>query len=133
MLSGDFERKLRKLNNNIRIFCLDSNKAAGIFTVCRGEYTEICGIDKNYIPERTIYDPETGRILKGGFRRALKVLIGKGYIDRKEAEKAFSLSFEYKVPKFKYSSPSLRQKLMAKGISVMEEQSGNYTRSRILP
>jgi hypothetical protein len=125
MLSGEFERKLRRLNSNIRIFCGDdSSKAAGIYTVESGEYKSICGIDKNELPEYTIYALD-GSIVKSGFRRAIKVLINQGYIDRFEAEKEFGLKFEYKAPKFKYSSPSLREKLMRKGIPVTEEANGN--------
>jgi hypothetical protein len=120
MLSGEFERKLRRLNCNIRIFCgNDDSKPAGIYTVRQGEYEQICGIDKNYIPEYPIRDIN-GAYIKSGFRRAIKILINKGYIDRKEAEKEFRLSFEYEAPKFKYHSPSLRNKLMRKGIPVLE-------------
>jgi len=119
MLSGDFERKLRRLNPNLRIFCGDNDsKAAGIYTVENSEYKAICGIDKNYLPEHKVQD-EQGYILKSGFRRVIKILINQGYIDRKKAEKEFSLSFEYRAPKFKYS-PSLRDRLMRKGIPVME-------------
>jgi hypothetical protein len=121
MLAGEFERKLRKLNRNLRIFCGDNDsRAAGLFTVVRNEYKEICGVDKNFIPEYTIKD-NFGYIVKSGFRRIIKLLINQGYIDRKQAEREFSLSFEYRSPKFKYSSPSLREKLMRKGIPVSEE------------
>ena len=126
MLSGEFERKLRRLNNNIRIFCgNDSLKAAGVYTVENGEYKSICGIDKNEIREYTIYAKD-GSIVKSGFRRVIKLLINQGYIDRFDAEKEFKLHFEYKAPKFKYSSPSLRTNLMRKGIPVTEAYSGNY-------
>lgn len=124
MLAGEFERKLRRLNRNLRIFCGDNDsKAAGLFTVVRNEYKEICGVDKNYIPEYSIRDA-SGYIVKSGFRRVIKLLINQGYIDRRQAEKVFSLSFEYRSPKFKYSSPSLREKLMRKGIPVSEESNG---------
>jgi len=125
MLSGEFERKLRHLNKNIRIFCSDDDtKAAGVYTVECGEYKQICGIDKNYIPEYPTRNKD-GSYVKSGFRRAVKILINQGYIDRRLAEKEFGLSFEYKAPKFIYSSPSLRQTLMRKGISVLEEAHGH--------
>jgi hypothetical protein len=96
MLSGDFERKLRILNRELRIFCgNDDSKPAGIYHVVRGEYTEICGCDKNWLPEYVQYN-EDGSIRRGGWRRVLKILINKDLIDRKEAEKVFQTHLEYK-------------------------------------
>ena len=124
MLAGEFERKLRKLNPNLRIFCSDnSSRPAGIFTVKRGEYTEICGIDKNYLPEHITYH-EDGRIARSGWRRAVKILIKKGYIDRKEAEKVFNTHLYNSAPKFKYTSPDMRKRLMSKGIPVEDMYHG---------
>jgi hypothetical protein len=98
MLSGEFERKLRQLNKNIRVFCgNDDSKPAGIYHVVRGEYTEICGCDKNWLPEHAQYNLD-GSIRKGGWRRALKILINKGFIDRLEAQKVFNARLEYKGP-----------------------------------
>jgi len=121
MLSGDFERKLRKVNPHIRIFCSDSDYTpAGIFTVLpNGEYQSICGVDKNMLPEHTIYNPD-GSILKSGYRRALKILINRGYIDRRKAERVFSTHLEYKAPTKSKYTPSIASKLAKKGIPVME-------------
>ena len=112
MLAGDFERKLRKLNRNLRIFCGDDDsRAAGIYQVIRGEYTEICGVDKNELPEHSIREPN-GAFIKAGWRRTLKILIKKGLIDRNKAEKLFRARLHYFSPK-KYgrkvdvSSPSI--------------------------
>jgi hypothetical protein len=99
MLAGDFQHKLRKLNPKLRIFCGDNDaRPAGIFRVVRGEYTEICGIDKNDIPEHSIFAPH-GAHIKGGWRRALKILINMGLIDRTKAEKIFRTRLHYKSPK----------------------------------
>ena len=99
MLAGDFERKLRKLNKKLRIFCGDwDTRPAGIFHVVRGEYTEICGIDKNYVPEYSIMAPH-GAHIKGGWRRALRILIRKGLIDRRQAERVFNTHLHYNGPK----------------------------------
>lgn len=107
MLSGDFERYLRKLNKNIRIYCLnDDKRPAGVFHVVNGEYTEICGIDKNYIPEHSIM-AENGTHIKGGWRRVLKLLINKGLINRQQAEKLFRTNLQYKVPKASKRSVNL--------------------------
>jgi hypothetical protein len=101
MLSGDFARKLRILNRKLRIFCKnDDSKPAGIFQVIRGEYTEICGIDKQYIPERSVL-AENQTHIKGGWRRALRILIKKGLIDRPAAEKLFRTRLHYKTPRKK--------------------------------
>lgn len=102
MLAGDFERKLRKLNKKLRIFCGDNDaRPAGIFQVIRGEYTEICGIDKNYVPEHSIRAPH-GAHIKGGWRRALKILIKQGLIDRSKAEKVFRTTLGYRSRKPRY-------------------------------
>ena len=99
ILAGDFERKLRKLNPELHIFCGDwDTRPAGIFHILRGEYTEICGIDKHYIPERSIMAPH-GAHIKGGWRRALRILIGKGLIYRPKAERLFKTKLPYRVPK----------------------------------
>ena len=98
MLAGDFQRKLKKLNRNLKIFCGDwDTRPAGIFHVVKGEYTELCGIDKHYIPENSIMAPH-GAHIKGGWRRALRILIRAGLIDRKAAEALFKTSLHYRGP-----------------------------------
>lgn len=126
MLSGAFERKLRRLNHKLRIYCGDNDRfAAGIFVVSpSGEYTEICGADKNYVPEYVQYD-ETGRIRKSGWRRTLKILINKGLIKKEEAQREFSSHLDGRAP----SKPQIRQdtglqKLKSMGIEILE--SGSY-------
>lgn len=106
MLSGEFERKLRQLNPDIRIFCGDDDtKAAGVFRTIRdtsglpnGDYQELCGCDKNWVPERTEID-ETGKILRGGWRRVLRILITKHLVDRKAAERVFATNDLYRPAK----------------------------------
>lgn len=101
MLSGDFERKLRRLNRKLRIFCGDNDqRPAGIFHVVRGEFVEICGIDKNQVPERSILAPN-GSHIKGGWRRALRILMKQGLIDRAKAEKLFRTRLHYPTPRNK--------------------------------
>jgi len=126
MLSGDFERKLRRLNNKLRIFCGDNDKyAAGIFIVSpSGEYTEICGIDKNYIPEFAQYSDD-GRIQKGGWRRALKILIEKGLIHKNQAQKEFNAYLYGRAPKrTQIRQDSLLNKLDNIGIELIA--TGSY-------
>lgn len=123
MLSGDVQRNLRKLNKNIRIFCgNDDSHPAGIFIVSpSGEYTEICGIDKQYVPEHTTWNDQ-GFIVKSGYRRVLKILVAKGLVHRKEAEKVFRTHlYGTRAPK----APEIRkdsslQKLKSMGIDIIE-------------
>lgn len=90
MLASDFQRKLRKLNPELHIFCGDNDsRLAGIFHVVGGEYKDLIGIDKNYIPEWPQVD-EMGRIVKSGWRRVMRHLIEAGFVDRRRAERVFS-------------------------------------------
>lgn len=99
MLSGEFERKLKRLNRNIRVWCGDSNRAAGVYHIdSQGQYNEICGCDKNYLPEHTEFN-EKGGILRGGWRRVVRVLIQMKLVDRRHAEKVFQTHFPYAVRK----------------------------------
>lgn len=100
MLAGDFQKKLRKLNPRLRIYAGNSDPSwpAGIYHVVRGEYTEICGIDKNIVPEHSVR-AENGAHIRGGWRRALKILIKQGFIDRLSAQKVFRTDLNYKGPK----------------------------------
>lgn len=125
MLSGDFERKLRALNPRIRIYAADTNRAAGIYIVSPyGEYTEICGADKNYVPEFVMYSDD-GRIVKSGWRRILKILIGKGLVHKEKAEKVFNTHLDgTRAPKRKAlkHDPDL-SKLASMGIDIISEGS----------
>lgn len=95
MLSGEFQRKLRSVNNRLRIWCGDNpTRPAGIYKVNKfGEYEEVCGIDKNYVPELTT-QREDGLILKGGWRRAIHILIRARLIERRIAERVFKTRFD---------------------------------------
>lgn len=89
MFASDFQHKLRKLNKKLRIYCGDDDsKPAGIYYVESGEYEPVCGIDKHWLPEWPMRD-EKGHILKGGWRRPLKILIGMKLVDRRQAERVF--------------------------------------------
>lgn len=110
MLAGQFEQKLRKLNSRIRICCLDNNsRAAGVYQIrTDGEYEEICGTDKHYLPEHTVFNKDTS-IRLGGWRRVLRILIQKGLIDRRKAEKLFGTSLMYRITqKPKVHLPTLK-------------------------
>lgn len=57
------------------------------------EYVDICGVDKGDIPERVIYRND-GTMAKSGWRRTLKILIDKHFVDRRKAEKVFGYCYE---------------------------------------
>jgi len=101
MLAGDFLRKIRKLNRNLNIYATDDRRfTANIYHVVNGDYQAICGVDKNYLAEHTVRG-SNGVILHGGWRRALKILISKGFIDRRKAEKAFNTRLPYTISNLK--------------------------------
>lgn len=119
MLAGDFERKLQKLNKDLKIFCgNDDSKPAGIFHVIRGEYTQICGIDKNYLTEYPIYR-EDGAIIRSGWRRALKILLDKGLISRSKAERIFNTYLGYSQKR--KPIPIKKNTISSFGLPVMEK------------
>lgn len=99
MLAGEFARKLRSLNKQLRIWCGDNDKfPASVFIVKEGEFEQMCGCDKNWVPEHTIFD-EQGFITKGGWRRVLRVLIRAGLVDRRHAERVFMTHLPYAKPR----------------------------------
>ncbi len=102
MLAGEFARKLKKLNPHLRISCGDDARRPAMlyFSVnCNSsddrDYIEICAVDKNYLPERTIID-ETNHIVKGGWRRAVNQLLIRKLVDKRQAERLFQTSFDQK-------------------------------------
>lgn len=124
MLAGVFQRNLRKLNPKLRIWCGDDDsKPASIFYVKHGEFEQVCGIDKNWIPENTQFE-ESGAIKKGGWRRAVRILIQKRLVDRRTAERVFNTHFPYAPRKPKapvYKPPSTYRDLYGRGMLTQEE------------
>lgn len=89
MFSGDFLRKLKKLNKNLTVMCgNDDTKPAGLYLMFYGEPIHICGVDRNFVPEFPTHDVK-GHIIKGGWRRVLNILVGKRLIDKYEAQNVF--------------------------------------------
>lgn len=90
MLSGDFARKLRCLNPRLKVWCGDDNsKPAGLYYVVGDEYVSICGVDKNYIPEYTIWDNK-GHIIKSGWRRTISQLLQRHLVSKKDVMRVFN-------------------------------------------
>lgn len=111
MNPGQVARNLRKLNPRIRVWCgNDDSRPAGVFYLTpSGEYEELCGIDKNDVPEHVEFNPDQS-IRKGGWRRVLRVLIQRGLIDRFRAQKLFGTHLAYvKHKKPPVALPNLTQ------------------------
>lgn len=99
MLSGEFERKLRILNRKLRIFCADdADKPAGIHVLTPSGWDQIIGCDKNWVSERAEFD-EYGHMLRSGWRRVLRILIQKRFVDRRHAERVFLTHLPYAAQK----------------------------------
>ena len=100
MTSGDFLRKLKLMNRRLNICAFDnSDRLAGIYYICPIEgVVDICGIDKNNVPEYPTYDSR-GHVIKSGWRRALKILLsyrdirGRPIITRDQVTKQFGGGF----------------------------------------
>jgi hypothetical protein len=93
MYASDFQQKLKQLNPRLGIYCGDNDaKPAGLYIVAGNEYVDICGVDKNELPEKTIFDAH-GHIVKAGWRRPLLILLQRKLIDRRKAEKLFRTHF----------------------------------------
>lgn len=101
MLACDFQKKLRSLNPKLRIFCGDrEDTPAGLYIIdSTGEYTELCGVDKNYIHEWPSYN-RYGKMLKGGWRRVLVLLVSKRLIDRRKSYRHFGHWDIHREPPF---------------------------------
>lgn len=76
MTTGDFARRLRVLNPKLRVCAFEnSNKLAGLYFIDKtGEWFDICGVDKGYVPEYTEWD-SAGHIVKSGWRRVYFMLV----------------------------------------------------------
>jgi len=93
MLSCDFATKICQLNRKLRIACgNNSSRPAGLYIIINGEEVNICGIDKNFIPEYIIYD-KIGHIVKSGWRRPIQILIGLKLVNKNKAESLFKTKF----------------------------------------
>lgn len=99
MLASDFQKKLRKLNSKLHIYCGDNPaKPAGVYIINKaGEYEELCGVPKNYINEWPTYDAY-GKMTRGGWNRVLRLLVYKKMADRQRTYKYFGRWDEHREP-----------------------------------
>jgi hypothetical protein len=116
MLSGDFAKKIKKLNPRLRICCFDNSQyAAGLHYIDPYEgYISICGVDKGYVPERTEVD-EVGHIIKSGWRRVVNILLARGLTTREKVKKQFGAGFfECHIPPVSFCNDDPIQKKIVK-------------------
>lgn len=92
MLPGTFYHKLQKLNPYLRILSNGIRQSLYIVDGCNAPL-HLCGVDRNDIPEFTIYDKK-GHIIKAGWRRTVEILIFNKLVKRNLAEKIFSAVFD---------------------------------------
>lgn len=103
MLASTFQTKLKKLNKKLHIFCGDSEYTpAGLWMIDKGEYTEICGVDKQWVNEWPTYD-QYGKMVKGGWHRVLKLLVRHKLVDRRQSYKIFGHWDEHREPYHKFN------------------------------
>lgn len=105
MMLGEFVRKLRRLNPQLRVYNTGSVAISGVYLLSHGELEHVCGVDRDDPQEHVSYNAD-GSIRRGGWRRVLKVLIQKGLIDRWAAERLFNTHLAYR----KAQRPMQRQK-----------------------
>lgn len=88
LLAGEFERLLRRLNPDLRVYCgNDDHRPAGLYLLKNGQIEELGGVDKNFVPDQTILD-KTGRIVKKGWRAVLMNLVARRLVRYEDAVKA---------------------------------------------
>ena len=94
MLSGTFAGKLRQLDPHFRVYCHSNpNLPAGLYYEDGKDLVHICGVDRSEVPEFTIWNGPF--ILKSGWRRTLKILVGKQLVTKYKVAKVFGVHLEY--------------------------------------
>lgn len=76
MYAGEFLKRLRTLNSALRVCSFgDNSHLAGLYYIDKqGEYSDICGVDKNWVPEYSEWD-DKGHIVVSGWRRVYLMLL----------------------------------------------------------
>lgn len=100
MLASTFLGKLKKMNRRLDVCSIDNSpNLAGIYYRCPKEgILDICGIDKNFIPEYPEFDSR-GHVIRSGWRRSIKILLnvktidGEPIITREKVKKQFGDGF----------------------------------------
>lgn len=93
LLFCDFHANLKKLNSRLRIDVERETKPYHPDFAIAGLYLDtqyLMAVAHNYVPEWSILEQETDRILAPGYRVVLSRLCKLGYINKKNAERLFN-------------------------------------------
>jgi hypothetical protein len=93
--TGTWLRCLKVLNPKLRVCSFEgSNKLAGLYLINRqGEWEDICGVDKQFVPPYATFD-DGGHIIKSGWRRVMWILLEHGYTTREQVKKVCNGFFD---------------------------------------
>lgn len=96
--TGLFVHALKRLNPALRICSFDgSKKLAGLYLINkRGEWEDICGVDKQFVPAYASFD-DGGHIVKSGWRRVFHILMGNGYTTPAKVRTVCRGFFDYRA------------------------------------
>jgi len=97
MFASDFQRKLRTLNRNLRIYCGDDGKPAGLYLQLDSELVHICGVDRNELDRFTHHDV-IGHIVHSGWLRVVKILVAQKLVDKRLAQRVFRTDLNVREP-----------------------------------
>lgn len=96
--ASDFQNLLQAVDKRLHIYCgNDDTKPAGIWLVSKGEYTELVGVPKNWVPEFNEFSAH-GKLLKRGWRGILRALISMKIFTYADTIKAFGHWKENREP-----------------------------------
>ena len=124
MFASDFQRKLKKLNKHLQIKCNENpNFPAGLYYNSGPDLVHICGVDRNEIPEYTVWDKQF--ILKCGWRRVLNILVKNEIVDRNRVREVFGtdLSYGHRPKRLRWEDPIDRALREARDIGKAKAQS----------
>ena len=124
MYGGEFQKCLKQLNPKLRICCLETNRAAGIYYIDPQEgYIQVCGVDKGWVPVATTVD-EVGHILKSGWYRVVTILLSQGLTTPEKVRKVWPNFFLSRIPKAEWYNFDPIVRKIGKFVSEEEDKRG---------
>jgi hypothetical protein len=129
MDSGTLGRKLKQCNKNLRIWHPhhDFIPSALLLLGFNCSYESVCGIDKNEVPEFTIIEPYSGRIIKAGWRRTLNILVKKNIVTQESVRRVFGVHITGQQKQtFKLLDDPIKTAEKAAKLRGMEESQRKY-------
>jgi hypothetical protein len=96
MLFCDFVYKLKRLNSKLHVDS-DHEVSPHPSFPCGGLYLDkkyLFAVPHGTVPEYSLVDKATGKILARGYRFIISELINRGHVDRHKAQRVFGMGFE---------------------------------------